>query len=106
MIDKQDIKRVAAQIGIAANAERVLLFGSYAKGNACEDSDVDMLIIAESELPRFKRSRALYKLFRPYPFAMDLVVYTPEEIEKGKQSPISFVSQVLREGEVVYARGN
>ena len=106
MIDKQEIKRIATQIGIAAQAERVVLFGSYAKGNADPDSDVDLLIIAESQLPRFKRSRTLYKLFRPYPFAMDLVVYTPQEIEKGTQSPISFVSRVLREGEVIYVRGD
>ncbi len=80
--------------------------GSYVKGNAHKDSDIDLLIIAKSRLPRFKRSRMLYKLFRPYPFAMDLIVYTPQEIEKGKQSPVSFVSRVLREGEVVYVRGD
>ena len=106
MIDKQEIKRVATQIGIASDAESVVLFGSYAKGNAGKDSDVDLLIIAESNLPRFKRSRMLYKLFRPYPFAMDLIIYTPEEIEKGKKSPVSFVSRALREGEVVYVRGS
>ncbi|MBN1583286.1 MAG: nucleotidyltransferase domain-containing protein [Anaerolineae bacterium] len=104
MIDKQEIKRVATQIGIAAKAERVVLFGSYAKGNADQDSDIDLLIVAESQLPRFKRSRMLYKLFRPYPFAMDLVVYTPQEIAKGEQSPVSFISRVLREGEVLYVR--
>ncbi len=106
MIDKQEIERVATQIGIASDAESVVLFGSYAKGNAREDSDVDLLIIAESDLPRFKRSRVLYKLFRPYPFAMDLIVYTPEEVDKGKASPVSFVSRALREGEVVYVRGS
>lgn len=106
MIDKQEIKRVATQIGIAARAERVVLFGSYATGNAGPDSDVDLLIIAESQLPRFKRSRTLYKLFRPYPFAMDLIVYTPQEIEKGKRSSVSFVSRVLREGEVMYVHGD
>jgi predicted nucleotidyltransferase len=106
MIDKQEIKRVATRIGLAAEAEKVVLFGSHAKGHAGEDSDVDLLVIAESQLPRFKRSRSLYKLFRPYPFAMDLVVYTPQEVEKGKRSPVSFVSRVLREGEVVYERGD
>ncbi len=80
MIHKQEIKRFATQIGIASAAESVLLFGSYAKGNAREDSDVDLLIIAESNLPRFKRSRMFYKLFRSYPFAMDLITYTPQEI--------------------------
>ena len=88
------------------HASQVILFGSYARGQASENSEVDLMIIAESRLPRYKRSRKLYKLFQPYPFGMDSVAYTPEEIEKGKKSPISFVSRVLREGKTVYVRGN
>ena len=106
MIDRQEIESVATQIGIASHAQNVVLFGSYARGDAREESDVDLLIIAESDLPRFKRSCELYKLFRPYPFPMDLIVYTPKEIEKGKRSPVSFVSRVLQEGEVVYDSRN
>lgn len=104
MVDQHQIERVATRLGQAANAERVVLFGSYARGDASETSDVDLLIIAQSELPRFKRTRELYKLFRPYPFAMSLIVYTPEEIDKGKRSPVSFVSNVLREGKTLYER--
>jgi predicted nucleotidyltransferase len=84
MIDQQEIGRVARRIGQAANAQRVVLFGSHARGEADETSDVDLLIIAESELPRFKRSRELYKLLRPYSFAMDLIVYTPRRLSEGK----------------------
>lgn len=104
MIDEQEIKQVAERIGTAANAEQVILFGSHARGEAKQDSDVDLLIISESKLPRFKRSRELYKLIRPYPFGMDLIVYTPQEIEKGTKSPHSFVSTVLREGKTLYVR--
>ena len=104
MINEDNIRMVAKRMGIAADAERVILFGSHARGEAREYSDVDLLIIAESELPRFKRSRKLYKLIKPYPFAMDIVVYTPEEIRKGKRSPASFVSTVLKDGKTVYER--
>ncbi len=104
MIEHRDIERVARRLGIAANARQVILFGSHARGDAKEESDVDLLIIAESDLPRFKRSRQLYKLFRPYPFGMDLLVYTPQEIERGQRSPVSFVSTVLKEGKVLYVR--
>ena len=104
MIDRREIERVAKRLGSAANAEQVILFGSYARNEANEHSDVDLLIIAESDLPRFKRSRELYKLFRPHPFSMDLLVYTPQEIEQGKRSTTSFVSTVLQEGMVLYVR--
>ena len=93
-------------MAIEADAEQVVLYGSYARGDATDRSDVDLLIVAQSDLPRFKRSRKLYTLIRPYPFAMDLRVYTPEEIEEGKRSRFSFVSRVLREGKTVYERGS
>jgi len=105
MITIDNIRAVAQQLGQAAGAERVILFGSHARGTASDDSDVDFLIVAESDLPRHKRSRALYRSIRPHPFAMDLLVYTPQEIEKGARSAVSFVSTVLKEGKTVYVRG-
>jgi len=104
MIDEHEIERVAIRMGTAANAQCVILFGSHARGEAGENSDVDLMVIAESNLPRFKRSRELYKLIKPYPFAMDILVYTPQEVERGKRSPVSFVSTVLREGKPLYVR--
>ena len=85
MVHKANIENVARCMAISMNAERIILFGSYARGDATEQSDVDLMIIAKSNLPRFKRSWELYKLLRPHPFAMDIVVYTPQEIEKGKK---------------------
>jgi len=102
-VEEQEIRRVAEHIGRQADAERVVLFGSYARGEATEHSDVDLLVIAPSDLPRFKRSRVLYQSLLPYPFAMDLLVYTPEEMEKAQQSPLSFVSTAMREGKTVLA---
>ena len=102
MIDSNHIIKVAGDLGRMANAESVILFGSYARGDADEDSDVDLMIVVETDLPRFKRSRDLYKAIRPYPFGMDILVYTPKEIEKGRKSPVSFVSTVLKEGKTVY----
>ncbi len=104
MVSEEDITRVATQIGEAANAERVILFGSHAREDAGENSDVDLMVIADSPLPRFKRSRALYGMIRPYTFPLDLVVYTPAEVERAKGAPLSFVSKVLREGKPVYVR--
>jgi predicted nucleotidyltransferase len=105
MVQYCQIEAVAARLAEAAGAEQVILFGSHARGDAGRDSDVDLMIVAKSDLPRFKRSRSLYQAIRPYPFPMDLVVYTPEEIEQGRRSPLSFVATVLREGKTVYGRG-
>jgi predicted nucleotidyltransferase len=94
-VDQRETEGVAVQLKEAAQAERVILFGSHARGEPDTTGDVDLMMIAESDLPRFKRSRELYKALRPYPFAMDRIVFTSEEIEEGKKSPVSFVSTVL-----------
>ncbi|MCX7011286.1 MAG: nucleotidyltransferase domain-containing protein [Candidatus Sumerlaeota bacterium] len=105
MVDMQHIQRIAARLGEAANAERVILFGSYARGEAGKHFDVDLLIIAESDLPRHKRTRGLKDLISPYVVGWDLLVYTPQEIEEGRRFRYSFVSNVLREGKIIYEHG-
>ena len=104
MVSLSDIQKVAQRIGQAAHAESVILFGSHARAEATENSDVDLLVVADSDLPRHKRSRELYLLFRPYPFGMDIDVYTPDELDAAGRTPLSFVSTVLREGKTLYTR--
>ena len=106
MVTESSLKQTVLHIANFIDAQKIILFGSYARGQATPNSDIDLLIIADSQLPRFKRSRVLYKNLSPYPFSMDLIVYTPQEIEKGKKSPLSFVSTVLKEGKIVYERAN
>jgi uncharacterized protein len=104
MIREDQIRQVALQLADAANASQVILFGSYARGEATDRSDVDLMVVAQTDLPRHKRAVGLYKQFRPYPFGMDILVYTPQEVQEGKKSPLSFVSTVLREGKTLYER--
>ena len=102
MITQDEIKTIAREIGQLARAERVILFGSYARATPLDDSDVDLLVVAETNQPRHKRSRELYRHIRPYRFPMDILVYTPREVQRGSMTTASFISQVLREGKVVY----
>jgi len=104
MISDSQIQQVAVQLGDATNASQVILFGSYARGQATDRSDVDLLVVAQTDLPRHKRAVALYRQLCPYPFGMDILVYTPQEIEEEKKSPLTFVSTVLREGRTLYER--
>lgn len=82
---------------------KIVLFGSRARGDALPDSDLDLLIIEPSDLPRYKRAarylRALVGLFP----SKDIVVWTPEEIEKWVTVPNSFIATALREGRTLHA---
>jgi len=104
MVAFYEIEEVARKIGEHTRAKAVVLFGSHARGQAGMDSDVDLLVIAESDLPRHKRSRQLHLMFKPYPFAMDILVYTPKEIETEREFELSFISRVLREGKRLYGQ--
>lgn len=104
MISQNEIKKIAEDIAETVHAERVVLFGSHANGHADDNSDVDLLVVAESDQPRYRRSRDLYKHFRPHRFALDIVMYTPEELNQSSKTPVSFVSQVMREGKTIYVR--
>jgi len=104
MVAFNEIEDVARKIGERTNATSVILFGSHARDQAGADSDVDLLVVADSDLPRYKRSRQLHLMFKPYPFAMDILVYTPGEVEKERELESSFISRVLREGKRLYGQ--
>ena len=83
---------------------KILLFGSHAKGTARPDSDLDLLIIEESDLPRYQRSGRYRRVLCGMFPAKDIAVWTPQEIEEWKAVPNAFISTVLAEGKLLYER--
>jgi len=102
MSDYQEIiKRIVAEI----HPLKIVLFGSRARGNAPAKSDVDLLVIAESTEPRYRRSSRLYGALSTFPEPMDIMVYTPLEVDEWKTVPQAFVTTAIREGKVLYENG-
>ncbi len=84
-------------------AQKIMLFGSLAKGNSDEYSDIDIMAIKKTDKPFVKRLREvalLCKLDEP----IDILVYTPEEIEEMKKAGNFFIEKVFAEGRVLYER--
>ncbi|MBC8525937.1 MAG: nucleotidyltransferase domain-containing protein [Candidatus Cloacimonetes bacterium] len=65
MISKEQIHEIVQTIVKGYNPKKIILFGSYVSGNPSEDSDLDMFLVKESKLPRYKRARQVHKLFDP-----------------------------------------
>jgi len=104
MVDENAIQHIVETIATHLSPQRIILFGSYARGEAEPDSDLDLFVEVDGPLPARGRGSRIKRLFDPYPCPMDIVVYTPEEVAYWKQAAASLVASVLREGKVLYER--
>ncbi len=80
--------------------KKAILFGSLARGEVGITSDIDLIVILESNIPFHKRLKELYKEI-DYHEPLDLLAYTPAELERTLEVS-SFLRHALKEGKVVY----
>jgi predicted nucleotidyltransferase len=101
MTDTMDrIRAIGQRLKKEYHAERVILFGSYAAGQATEDSDVDLLVIAPTSEPFLQRRAMVKRLIRDLRngLAVAPIVLTSQEIEKQVRLRDPFILNVLEEG--------
>ena len=101
LISLPAIRRFGRRIGTEFGAERVILFGSFACGKANEDSDVDLLVIRRFRGKSVHQSVAIRMELRP-PFPVDLIVRTPQAIQRRLRMGDYLIQSILDEGKVVY----
>ena len=95
---------VVQRILDVGSPRRIVLFRSRARGDARRNSDLDLLIIEDSELPRYRRPpRHLRALVGVFP-AKDRVVWTPAKVNAWRDVPNAFITAALREGRTLYER--
>lgn len=74
---------------LKGRVEQAFLFGSHARGVATEDSDIDLVLVANSSQPRPERFRDFMDLIDQY-VTIDLIIYSPREFEQLSKEPTSF----------------
>ena len=95
---KRELERIVRVLR-KAKVQRIILFGSVAREKVGVWSDLDIIVVLDSDLPFIKRLGVLYERIQPR-VGLDLLAYTPEEFEAIRERP--FVRQALQEGRVLY----
>ena len=99
--DPAVLANIIRQIVRAAKPEKVVLFGSAARGTMGPDSDYDLLVIKAGKFNHNRITTAIYRELSGEA-AVDAVVVTPEEVERYRDSFCLVIYPALREGKVVY----
>lgn len=102
VIDVELMDEVVRTIVGSLQPRRIALFGSHARGDAGPDSDLDLMIEMETDLPFLERSLAVDRLFRHRLWPLDAVVYTPAEVLRDANRPGTLLSMIEREARTLY----
>lgn len=101
-IEFDRLRREVIRIFAPFDPERIIVFGSRARDQADEESDVDVLVVYETEKRFLDRLEELYLLW-DLPLAVDILAYTPSEFREMMEES-AFVQDVVREGRTIVRR--
>ena len=104
MTSREKIEEMVRRIVAKFDPEKIILFGSFARGEAGPDSDADLLVVMR--VSGSKRSKALEidRALLDIRLAKDVIVVTPEEVERYQERVGTIIYPALHEGEVIYER--
>ena len=100
---KNELTRYIKLLRESENLEKILVFGSLVAGNIHAWSDIDLVIVQETDLPFWQRLRTIRKLIQPK-VGTDILVYTPDEWEQMKAERPFFRQEILDKSKIVYER--
>jgi len=100
---QEAIDLLVKQIVEAVHPLKIVLFGSAARGDTGRDSDLDILVVMPDGTERLRTAKGLYQRIRGVKIPYDIVVATPELLERHKNTPGLIYGDILREGVTLYA---
>ena len=101
MVTMEQIEEFGRRIAREYHPDRVVLFGSHARGVQTADSDVDLLVILPFEGKAVYKSVEMRLKLRP-PFPVDMIVRTPEKVRERIKMGDGFMQEILENGKVLY----
>jgi len=101
---KELLIKIVDQISKNCEVRKVILFGSYAYPDCTPtpDSDIDILIVMETNVERNKRILSIAPLLHPHHFPMDIITRTPLEIFESLEKGDLFIREIMEKGRIIY----
>jgi uncharacterized protein len=96
------LQQVTKKIAQQFQPEQIILFGSRAWGKANPDSDVDLLIIKDTQKSTRELARQIDGTIFPRPFSLDIIVHTPQQIKRRQAIGDFFITDILTKGKTLY----
>lgn len=104
MVAMNEIEEYGNRIGKQFGAERVILFGSYAQGTQSPDSDIDLMVVANTTLTPTERYCAVRRILADVQCSFDIIVKTPDEYTRCRSVVNNIVYFAEKYGKVIYER--
>jgi len=104
MVDPTIIQKSVEKLAAEFKPEKIILFGSQARGDSDHRSDVDLLVVTRFTGSRRNLMVRMDRALRGLGLARDIVILTPEEFERDKDIPGTIARPAWKEGETLYAR--
>ncbi|MDI6736309.1 MAG: nucleotidyltransferase domain-containing protein [bacterium] len=102
MVSEETLAKVAKRLVAGFHPQRIILFGSQARGTADSRSDMDILVVYSFKGDRGDIMLAMDKALKGLKMARDIIVLTPEEFEIDRQIPGTIARPAWREGRILY----
>ena len=102
--NEQILQEIIRRVVEVAHPEKIILFGSAARGKMGPNSDVDLVVVMNTSAHRRRTSQTIYRHLIGVGFAADIVVVTDEDIEQYKDHPGLIIRSALEEGKIVYVK--
>jgi predicted nucleotidyltransferase len=103
MIPMKQIQSLADTIASEFRPEKIILFGSHARGQSGPDSDVDLLVLMPYVGHPARKAAEIVSRTHPGTFSLDVIVRTPGEFLERQKMRDWFMRDIAREGKVLYA---
>ena len=98
------LQQASERIAKRFDPDKIILFGSAARGQEGPDSDADLLVVMPVNGSKRQQAVQIDLALEGIPIPIDLIVVTPEEVEKYRETIGTIIHEAVREGKVLYER--